>query len=175
MEFSDKIVSRIVNPSKTIIQTMKLMDESRIKSLLVFNEGKFVGIVTNGDLQRAIIAKVPFDTPISKLLDNETKLYAHVGDDLENIKALMIEMRAEFMPILDNRGELVDVVFWDELFPEICAFLRVVEEEYARRVVGCDGGNHSCEREVETLGDEVNAKNHRRHEAETLESVGPDN
>ena len=118
MEFSDKIVSRIVNPSKTIIQTMKLMDESRIKSLLVFNEGKFVGIVTNGDLQRAIIAKVPFDTPISKLLDNETKLYAHVGDDLENIKALMIEMRAEFMPILDRKEELADVVFWDDIFPE---------------------------------------------------------
>ena len=118
MEFSDKIVSRIVNPSKTIIQTMRLMDESRIKSLLVFDEGKFIGIVTNGDLQRAIIAKVPFDTPISKLLDNETKLYSHVGDDLENIKALMIEMRAEFMPILDGKEELVDVVFWDDIFPE---------------------------------------------------------
>ena len=118
-QYTEKIASRIVGMDITIIQAMKIMDERRTRSVLVFNQDKFIGILTNGDLQRAIIAKVPFDTPIKKLVDNTTKLYAHVGDQQEDIKNWMIEMRAEFMPILDGDGMLFDVIFWDDLFPEI--------------------------------------------------------
>ena len=119
MEYSEKIRKKIVSNSATLIQTMKIMDEGCTKSLLVFNHDKFEGIITNGDLQRAIIAKMPFGTPIQKLINNETKIYAHVGDTLDDIKAWMIEMRAEFMPVLDENENLADVVFWDDLFTDV--------------------------------------------------------
>ena len=118
MEYPDRIRKKIIHANKTLIQTLKLMDEGYTKSMLVFNDDMFIGIITNGDLQRAIIAKVPFDTPIGKIVNNQNKLYAHVGESIENIKAWMIEMRAEFMPILDEKEELRDVIFWDDIFPE---------------------------------------------------------
>lgn len=118
MEYSKRIQNKIVDSGKTIIQTMKLMDDSFTKSLIVFNDGSFIGIITNGDLQRAIIAKVPFDTPILKVVDNKTKRYASVSDDREKIKMWMLEKRAEFMPILDADGNLVDVIFWNDLFSD---------------------------------------------------------
>lgn len=116
--FSDKIKKKIIDASTTLIQTMKKMDEGFTKSLMVFEGERFIGIITNGDLQRAIIAKVPFDTPIIKVVDNSNKCYAHKGDNREDIKAWMIEKRAEFMPILDNEVNLVDVIFWDEVISE---------------------------------------------------------
>ena len=118
MEYSKRIQGKIVDSDKTIIQTMKLMDDGFTKSLIVFNEGKFIGIITNGDLQRAIISKVPFDTPILKVVDNKTKRYASVFDDREKIKTWMLEKRAEFMPILDEEGNLADVIFWNDLFSD---------------------------------------------------------
>ena len=81
MEYSKRIQEKIVDSSKTIIQTMKLMDAGFTKSLIVFDDGNFLGIITNGDLQRAIIANVPFDTPIINIVDNNTKHYASVSDD----------------------------------------------------------------------------------------------
>ena len=117
--FSDRIQSIIVDAEKTIIQTMRLMDEVRTKSLLAFEQGRFVGMITNGDLQRAIIANKPFDTPIIRLVDNSNKKYAHLGDDHQRIKDWMIEVRAEYMPILDDVGNLVDVIFWDEILSDI--------------------------------------------------------
>lgn len=119
MNYSQRIQHKIVDGSKTIIQTMKLMDECFTKSLIVFEDNHFKGIITNGDLQRAIIAKIPLDTRIIKVIDNLTKEYASVHDNHEDIKTWMIENRAEFMPLLDDAGELEDVIFWDELFPEI--------------------------------------------------------
>ena len=117
--FSDQINNIIIDGNTSMIESLRLMDSKRMKSLIVFNLGCFKGIITIGDIQRAIIAKTRLDTPIIKIIDNLTKEYANLNDSQETIKASMIEMRAEFMPILDNRGELVDVVFWDELFPEI--------------------------------------------------------
>lgn len=116
--FSEKIKTIIVDTSNTIIQTMKLMDERRTKSLLVFNKDHFVGMITNGDLQRAIIANRPFDASIGSIVDNTNKKYAHTDDDEELIKSWMLEVRAEMMPVIDSRGKLVKVIFWNELFNE---------------------------------------------------------
>ena len=115
MNYSARIQKKIVSADKTIIQTMKLMDEGYTKSLLVFKDEFFLGIITNGDLQRAIIAGVPFDTPIESVIDNRTKKYGHVGDDPEAIKGWMLEKRIESMPILNDAGQLVDVIFWEDV------------------------------------------------------------
>lgn len=106
---------------QSIIQTMKLMDEAFTKLLLVFDGDRFVGIITIGDLQRAIIANKAFDTPIGKLVDNSTKRYAHVEDDREQIKNWMVEKRAELMPVLDENGQLADVIFWDDVLSDTIA------------------------------------------------------
>lgn len=115
---SERIKNIIVDSDKSIIQTMKLMDDSQTKSLLVFKDGNFIGMITNGDLQRAIIANKPFCLPISELVDNEKKIYAHQGDDIQIIKKWMIEVRAEYMPILDKKENLVDIIFWDDVFSD---------------------------------------------------------
>lgn len=116
--FSEKIKTIIIDTSNTIIQTMKLMDERRTKSLLVFNKDHFVGMITNGDLQRAIIANRPFDATIGSIVDNTNKKYAHTDDDEELIKSWMLEVRAEMMPVIDSKGNLIKVIFWNELFNE---------------------------------------------------------
>ena len=116
--FSERIQSKIVDSGKTIIQTMKLMDELFTKLLLVFEKDKFLGIITNGDLQRAIIANVSFETPIGDIVTHEGKLFAHVGDNREKIKEWMLAKRAELMPVLDEHDQLADVIFWDEILSE---------------------------------------------------------
>ena len=118
MNYSERISKKIVTAEKTIIQTMKLMDEAFTKLLLVFDGEVFLGLITNGDLQRAIIAKTPFDTPIGKIVSREGKLFAHEGDDREKIKEWMLSKRAELMPVLDDKGQLVDVIFWDDVLSD---------------------------------------------------------
>ena len=114
--YSEKIDRIIIDCSTTIIETFRAMDSKGIKSLIVFEDGHFLGIITVGDIQRAIITHIPFDVPVKNVLDNSTKSYAHVGDRIESITESMLEMRAAFMPILDNEGNLVDVYFWEDLF-----------------------------------------------------------
>lgn len=114
--FPERVRTRSIDVHKTILQTMKQMDDCRTKSLLAFDQNRFVGLITIGDLQRAIIAKRPFDTRIVDLVNNTGKKYGHVSDDKDHIKEWMMEVRAEMMPILDDKEDLVEVIFWEDLF-----------------------------------------------------------
>lgn len=107
-----------IQMTSSILATLKQMDSVHHKSLLVFNGDKFFSIVTIGDLQRAIIANKSFDSCIGNIIDNSSKKYAHTSDSKEDIKKWMLEVRAEMMPVIDSNGELVDVIFWEELFQE---------------------------------------------------------
>jgi dTDP-glucose pyrophosphorylase len=115
MKNLDKISKRIVQQNTSIIQSLKIMDIEKIKLLFVFNNDNFLGILTIGDIQRAIIKNIPLSSPISSFLDTH-KIYALKEDSFEYIKEEMLRLRAECMPIVDKNGELVDVYFWDDLF-----------------------------------------------------------
>ena len=64
----DKIKERVIAPSASLLDAMKQMDEVKVKMLFVFSGEHFEGIVTIGDIQRAIIKNVPLDSPVSAIV-----------------------------------------------------------------------------------------------------------
>ena len=111
----ERIQSRIISPAASLLDAMKQMDEAKVKMLLVFNAEHFEGIITIGDIQRAIINNIALKEPVSRIL-NKNKIYGYQSEGEDVIKDKMRRMRAEVMPILDEQGELVDVWFWQDLF-----------------------------------------------------------
>lgn len=110
-----RLQQRSIETSETILTAMKKMDAVRSKLLFVMNHGKFSGLLTVGDLQRAIIAGNTTSTLIDEILVSSKK-YAHASDLFSDIKQKMLQIRAECMPVLNDEGELVEVYFWEDLF-----------------------------------------------------------
>ncbi len=110
-----KIKNRVISRAASLIDAMKQMDEAKVKILFVFNEKHFEGIVTIGDIQRAIINNISLKEPVSKIL-KRNKIYGSSSEGEDSIKEKMRRMRAEVMPILGEDGELADVWFWEDLF-----------------------------------------------------------
>lgn len=110
-----KIKQRIISPSVSLLDAMKQMDEVKVKILLVFSDEHFEGLITIGDIQRAIIKNIALKEPVGRIL-NKNKIYGYQSEGEESIREKMRRMRAEVMPILDEQGELVDVWFWGDLF-----------------------------------------------------------
>lgn len=109
------IDNQIINLSSTLLDAMKTMDAQKVKTLFVFDCGHFEGLLTLGDIQRAIINNISLSDSVSHIL-NKNKVYGYVNENEESIKEKMRKMRAEVMPILNDTGELVDVWFWGDLF-----------------------------------------------------------
>jgi dTDP-glucose pyrophosphorylase len=116
MKYNEKIIERSIQDHETLFHAMELMDRVRAKLVLVFNGEEFKGLLSIGDIQRAIINNYSFDTKIHTILRKDI-IVAYEHEDEITIKNKLLELRAECMPIVDTNGRLVNVTFWEDLFP----------------------------------------------------------
>lgn len=115
-----KIGNKIIGINDTIVSALKRMDGHRTKLVFVFDGDKFECILTIGDIQRAIIRQANLSDPVSTILDKD-KIYASDKDSIERIKDVMFKELIDCMPVLNDRGEIVDVLFWHDVFTETVA------------------------------------------------------
>ena len=111
----DKRVQTIsIAKSQPIIAALKQMDAMKVKLLMVLDDEKFCSLLSIGDIQRAIIANVPLESPIEQILRDKVHV-AKIGDSRERIIARMKERRNDFMPIVDDDNNIVEVIFWEDI------------------------------------------------------------
>ena len=109
----EKIKNRAIQSDETLLSSLKLMDGVGVKLLYVFEYERFLGIVTIGDIQRAIIKNIPLTNTIGSILSFK-KVYAYASEPREVVRQKMQRMRAESMPVLNDAGELIDAYFWKD-------------------------------------------------------------
>mgnify|MGYP006081140191 CR=1 FL=1 len=110
--------NNVISVNHTIISALKLMDEIKRKILFITEDNnKFIGVLSLGDLQRAIIKQKPLETKIKDILREHITI-ANTSLSFEEIKQIMIEKRAEAMPVIDEYGFLKDVVYWEDIIDE---------------------------------------------------------
>ncbi len=104
-----------IKPSTSLLEALKTMDERKVKTLFVFDGNRFEGLFTVGDVQRAIIKNIALDEAVGTILDRH-KIYGYKSESAEAIREKMRSIRAEVMPILDEKGNIIDIWFWDDIF-----------------------------------------------------------
>lgn len=115
MAVLEKVQERAIQSSITVLQSLKKMDEAKVKMLFVFEGEHFLSILTIGDIQRAIIRQVDLNTFVSTIIDTN-KTFAKVDEPKEQVREKMLSFRCECMPVVDEEGNLVDVYLWNEMF-----------------------------------------------------------
>ena len=99
----------------SILSALKQMDTVCHKLLIVTKDEKFYRLLSIGDIQRAIIKNSSLDLPIKNILRNVTTAVS-IHEDIDAVKASMLERKNEFMPIVDDDNNIVDIIFWEDLF-----------------------------------------------------------
>ena len=100
-----------------MLQALKKMDELDVKLLIVIDDVKFTGVLSIGDIQRAIIKNKSLETPVKNILRTNITA-AYENETPEEIKSKMLVYRTECMPVLDAENNLTDVYFWNDVFKE---------------------------------------------------------
>jgi len=113
--YKEKIKSRIVKLNTKIVDALKKMDEVNVKLLLIVEGTQFNGLLTIGDIQRAILRNVDLNEKINKIVRKDFVL-AFDDEDIDVVKRKMLIGRDECMPIVDRHNNLVDLLIWEEIF-----------------------------------------------------------
>lgn len=112
----NKVEDRIININNTLIRALKIMDKTGYRSLLVMNDcDLFAGILSIGDIQRAILKDIPFDQSVQQILRPNPKV-AIKETSLSEVQALMMKYRMEFLPVVDEQKQVLDIYLWEDVF-----------------------------------------------------------
>lgn len=108
---------RVISPEASLLDAFKRMDVLDKKLLIVEDSNQFIGLLSAGDIQRAIINNIPLNSKVKEVLRKEIRI-ASPHDEFEKIKQMMLDFRMELCPVVDNNRTIVKVYFWEDVFSE---------------------------------------------------------
>lgn len=112
LDFSNPL---FISLDSNLLLALEQMNAAKRKLLIVLDDVRFVGVLSIGDIQRAIINKYDLNRSIQPILRSIITV-CYDTDTKDYIKDKMLQFRTECMPILDKGNKLVNVLFWDEVF-----------------------------------------------------------
>jgi len=100
----------------TIRQSMKLLDKTAEKCLLVVDKNrKLLGTVTDGDLRRSILAGAQFSEDISECYHKRPVTLVEGHFNTEEAKQLLRGKKLDLIPVIDDEGTLIEYLTWGSL------------------------------------------------------------
>ncbi len=108
-----------VQPNITIRQAMKALDKSGKKCLVVVDENrKLLGTLTDGDLRRSILAGLKFSDDVSSAYNKAPTVIIKEKYTTEEAKQLLLDLKLDLIPVVDRNRMVVDYVTWFKISGE---------------------------------------------------------
>ncbi len=107
-----------VSSNLTVIEALELMAAQNIGSLVVMDNGVFVGIVTERDYSRKVILKGKHssNTPVAEIMTTEFPA-VQMNDTVEKCMQLMSANHIRYLPVFDN-GKLSGIISINDVVTE---------------------------------------------------------
>jgi CBS domain-containing protein len=107
-----------VSPSTTVLDALKIMAEKNIGSVVVMDQGKYQGIITERDYSRKVIlkGKNSTDTLVSEIMSSDLPSI-QPSESIELCMALMTKNNIRYLPVFEN-GELNGIISMSDVVKE---------------------------------------------------------
>jgi len=104
-----------ISSDAKIIEALQLMQDSNVGSVVVMDQGKYRGILTERDYARKVILldKNSSDTLVSEIMSVDLPV-VQLGSSIEVCMILMSENNIRYLPVIEN-GELVGIISSNDL------------------------------------------------------------
>lgn len=107
--------SILVSPETSIIEAIRIIDDSTLQIALVVDENhKLIGTLTDGDVRRAILKGLQLDNPVQQVM-NTNPIAADLNDSRESILAIMRATKIRQIPIVDGQGVVAGLELFNNL------------------------------------------------------------
>ncbi|MCX7748444.1 MAG: nucleotidyltransferase family protein [Clostridia bacterium] len=107
-----------VNPEVSVKETMKIMDATSMETVLVVDEEeRLMGIVTDGDIRRALLSGSSIEDSVSKVM-NRNYSAVSVSTPVKEIIRRMKKYYFKQMPVIDEERKVVDMYLLKDIIAE---------------------------------------------------------
>lgn len=97
-----------VDISDTVQTAMERINENKHRAVLVLDDGRLVGVVSDGDVRRAFLRSILPIAPVSQVMN--LNFVATEERDFASASKVLRSARVTVLPIVDAERRLIDVV-----------------------------------------------------------------
>ncbi len=110
--------SVVVPPDTSVVRALEIMAEKNIGSVIVIENEKFLGIMTERDYSRKVIlrGKSSTETKVSEIMSTDLPS-VQPSDTIDHCMALMSNKNVRYMPVFD-KGALVGIISMSDVVKE---------------------------------------------------------
>lgn len=107
----------LLHPESTIREVMERIDQTAVWTdggigLIVDQDHRLLGIVTDGDIRRALLSKYTLDMPVKKIMVSDP-VVAHLQSSSHQLLRLF-DKRIKQVPIVDDKRRVVDLFLYNQ-------------------------------------------------------------
>ncbi len=97
----------LIRPEASLRATIEVIDQGALQIALVVEDGdKLVGVVTDGDIRRALIRGLSLEYPVGEVMNKRPKV-ATLKDSKTQLIAMMEGHHLYQLPVIDEQGRVV--------------------------------------------------------------------
>ena len=128
-----------ITPSTSVFDAVKLMAKKNIGALLVMEDVKIVGIITERDYARKIVlmGRSSKETPVRDIMTSPV-MYVRPEQTNEECMTLMTDNRVRHLPVMDN-GALIGLISIGDLVKDIIAEQKFTIQQLEHYIMGDRG------------------------------------
>ena len=105
----------LISPKSKISDALQALNLSGLRiALVVDKKQKLLGVITDGDIRRAILKNINLDEIVNKIM-NISPTIANINDSKHYISMLMQQKNLVVLPLLDNYEKVVGVEIIDNI------------------------------------------------------------
>lgn len=97
-----------LSPDNSIVDAIGVINQYAPKLALVCDAGKLIGVVTDGDVRRALLEHYSLETSLELIMCKQP-ITARLGDSVDDMIAIMRRHKIQALPILNELGEVMGV------------------------------------------------------------------
>ncbi len=107
-----------VSPSASVMEALKIMSEKNIGSVVVMENDRYLGIMTERDYSRKVIlkGKNSTDTHVSEIMSADLP-FVKPSDSIDHCMELMTNLNIRYMPVFDN-NRLTGIISMSDVVKE---------------------------------------------------------
>ncbi len=125
-----------VSPNDSVHDAVKLLVEKNIGALLVINQNKLVGVVSERDCTRKTLLNglSAFETTVESIMTSRVA-YVKPSHTVNECMALMTEKRIRHLPIMDG-DDIVGMISLGDLVKEVIAEQQMIISQLEHYISG---------------------------------------
>lgn len=107
-----------VNPQTSVLYALEIMADQNIGSVVVLDNGQYMGIMTERDYSRKVVlkGKSSTDTPVAEIMSTDLPR-VHPGDGIEHCMQLMSDKHIRYLPVFESE-QLVGILSINDVVKE---------------------------------------------------------